>query len=327
MSYLADALCFLGLQGAPPVMDPALRLDLAHVTSVAPPDVPPNAIATQDILRLHNEFKECVLKQEGLYPVTDALDLGRVGTGVIFGLQSPPYDCNEKSVELLYEAGVRIMQLAYREDSPYGGDPWSIDKDLSEAGRKLILFCLQHKMIVDLSHLNHRTARSVLDVAPGRIFVSHTGCWDVYRKYPNQHPSANWRNFPDDVLRDIVKKGGVVGIYTLTFPLHPEDDSTEPFFAHLGHAIDVCGEDAVVIGSDGVYTYKDPEIAAKQFQFMKSKLDPNDKMGARMPDHPAFLNSPRRMEYLFEAISERYSVTIAEKICGRNLFRFFVENL
>jgi len=323
MHFLADSLGFLNLQGKPPVADAGLKLDLAHVTSA-----PPWCKTTEDILKAHNSFKECILSQDQLYPVLRSADLNRdEGTGVIFGLQSPPYDGGEASIRRLYDAGVRIMQLAYQENSPYGGGFLEPERDLSPTGREFILFCLQNKIIVDLSHASHLTVRSALKVARRGVFVSHTGCYDVYRHYPNPHPTAGLRNLPDDLLRGIVDKGGVVGLYTLTFALHPEDDSIEPFFQHLDHLIGVCGENAVAVGSDGVYVYQDPEVAAKQFGFMKDKLDPAGEMGARFPDQPMVLNSPKRMEYLFEAISERYSVAIAEKVCGKNLYRFFLENL
>ena len=113
--YFADGLGFLNLQGQPPIADKELRLDLVHATSAFP-----RCTTMEQILKAHNEFKQCVIGQDQLYLVLKRSDIDRKdGTGVILGLQSPPYDDHiEASIKRLHDAGVRVIQLAYQENSP-----------------------------------------------------------------------------------------------------------------------------------------------------------------------------------------------------------------
>ena len=321
--YLADSLAFLGQPGKPPIAHSGLGLDLVHVTSA-----PPWFTDVEEILTAHKGFRQSVSEQPSLFPVLDPSDLERsCGTGIVFGLQSPPYEAGEQEVSRLRESGIRVVQIAYQGKNPYGGGFLEPTTSLSLAGERFISFCQEQGILVDLSHAGHETARAITKMGKGGIFVSHTGCWEVYQGYSNPHPTAGYRNLPDNILQEVVGLGGVIGIYTLTFGLHPESNTPEPFFDHLSHAIALCGEDAITIGSDGVYQEQNLSELENQFQFMKEKLDPDGLIGARFPDQPEELNSPLRLEYLFREISLRFSPSVAEKVCGENLRRFFSENL
>ena len=69
------------------------------------------------------------------------------------------------------------------------------------------------------------------DEAP---LITHAGCAAV-------HP--NLRNKSDALLRALADKGGVVGIYELSFLVAPPAQPTlEDYLAHLVHALNLCGE-------------------------------------------------------------------------------------
>src|SRR5690606_15599594 len=74
------------------------------------------------------------------------------------------------------------------------------------------------------------------------------------------------RNKSDAVLRAVADKGGVVGLYELSYiSAGPQQQSIDDYLAHLLHALSVCGEDHVGIGSDAILTPFDtsPESMAE----------------------------------------------------------------
>lgn len=331
LMYLGDALAFLAPPGKPPKADPLLKLDLAHVTSA-----PPWITATDKILEAHGLFKEVVLAQSNLHIVLGKDDLKRGdGTGIIFGLQSPPHDADRAAIKRLYDAGIRVTQVAYQDNNHFGGGFLEPETRLTQRGESFLLDCGAQGMIIDLSHAGHETARGVLAfskenaVANLHVFASHTGCFRVYRAFegPQVPAAAAYRNLPDDVLRGIADTGGIVGIYTLTFGLHPRKNDLVPLTQHIAHAIALCGEDAVAIGSDGVYAEQSYAELEKQFGLLKVKLDPDGRIGSRFPDQPQELNSPTRMEMLAERITQLTSPSVAEKVIGGNLRRFVSESI
>ena len=55
-------------------------------------------------------------------------------------------------------------------------------------------------MMVDLSHVSHKTMRDVVVITKSPVMFSHTACYELAR---------NYRNAPDDVLTRFKKNGGV----------------------------------------------------------------------------------------------------------------------
>jgi membrane dipeptidase len=71
--------------------------------------------------------------------------------------------------------------------------------------------------------------------------ASHVGADAVY---------AHVRNLPDDHLRTIAQRGGVVGLVLYNKFLGDGRPSFADAMRHLMHMIEVCGPGAVCIGSD-----------------------------------------------------------------------------
>ena len=72
--------------------------------------------------------------------------------------------------------------------------------------------------------------------------ITHAGCAAVY-----PHP----RNKSDALLRAVAQKGGVVGIYDLPYLTpSPKQPTVDDYIVHMTHALSVCGEDHVGVGSD-----------------------------------------------------------------------------
>lgn len=62
------------------------------------------------------------------------------------------------------------------------------------------------------------------------------------------------RNKTDAELRALAEKGGVFGIYDLFYLApSPRQPNIDDYITHMAHALDVCGEDHVGIGSDASF--------------------------------------------------------------------------
>jgi len=74
---------------------------------------------------------------------------------------------------------------------------------LNDFGREVIREMNRLRMLVDVSHISDDAVRAVLAASKRPVIASHSSCLALC-----SHP----RNLPDDLIRAIAKKGGVVGI-------------------------------------------------------------------------------------------------------------------
>jgi membrane dipeptidase len=151
------------------------------------------------------------------------------------------------------------------------------------------------------------------------VLITHAGCNAIHA-----HP----RNKDDDLMRKVADKGGVMGIYDLPYlTASPKQPTVDDYIAHMTHALDVCGEDHVGIGSDSSLAPWDtsPE-GEKRFQ---ESLAYRKKTGVAAPeeDRPLYvvgLNTNRRTEVIADALLKRgYSARVAEKVLGANFIAAF----
>jgi membrane dipeptidase len=97
-------------------------------------------------------------------------------------------------------------------------------------------------ILVDLSHCGQQTTADGISLSRQPVAITHSGCRAL---------ADRPRNKRDEELRALAQKGGVVGIYFMPFLRMSGQPTSADAIAHLEHAIKVCGEDHVGIGSDG----------------------------------------------------------------------------
>lgn len=107
-------------------------------------------------------------------------------------------------VDLLFDAGFRMMSPTHFFDDEMAGSAHGIDKGgLTGKGREMIRRMEAKRMIVDLAHASAQTIDEVLDIATRPVVVSHGGV---------KGTCDNNRNLSDAQLRRIAANGGLVGI-------------------------------------------------------------------------------------------------------------------
>jgi membrane dipeptidase len=141
----------------------------------------------------------------------------------------------------------------------------------------------------------------------------------------------NPRNKSDDQLRAIADKGGVVGIFDL-FYLAPagRQPNLDDYIAHMMHALDVCGEDHVGIGSDTSFTPFEltdegrAEWLAETARRVAAGVAAPEEDG-RLP-YTEGLNRADRALVIADALLDRgCSSRAVEKVLGANFIRAFGE--
>jgi membrane dipeptidase len=219
-------------------------------------------------------------------------------------------------IDLFRQLDVLVMQLCYNRRSPFGCGCLDGDDDgVTESGREAIARMNALGVALDLSHANARTTADGIALSRKPVVVTHAGCRAVF-----DHP----RNKTDREMRALADKGGVMGIYMLPF-LVP--DTRQPLLAdymrHLAHALDVCGEDHVGIGTDSLFFRVGDEdlkaIAALEEQRRKAGVGaPGENRPPYIPD----INTPRKLECVADALRKHgYSARVAEKVLGLNFSR------
>ena len=127
----------------------------------------------------------------------------------------------------------------------------------------------------------------------------------------------------------MAEKGGVLGIYMMPFLNADGPATADDFFRHIEHAIDVCGEDHVGIGSDNSIT---PTVNDEAYwTSLMEFADERQRLGIGAPrEHEVLfvpeLNDPMRMRMVADGLLGRgHGAERVAKIVGGNWMRLFGE--
>jgi len=260
-----------------------------------------------------------------VYTAADILaarDTGRIG--IIYGFQNAAMmgtDANR--VDIFADLGVRVIQLTYNPANQLGDGSMAPDNHgLTPFGREVVARLNAKRVIVDLSHSGQNTCLDAARASVQPISINHTGC-RALADLP--------RNKTDEELRLVASKGGFVGIFFMPFLKMDGHPGAEDVVAHIEHAINVCGEDHVGIGSDGDTTGID-DLNAYSTHLAKEVADRAKAgigaTGERADTYPFVvdLRGPEQFRKLIGLLKTRgHSEARIEKIMGLNFLAFAKE--
>jgi membrane dipeptidase len=244
---------------------------------------------------------------------------GRIG--LIYGFQNAVMlGADASRVEIFANLGVRVIQLTYNPANSLGdGSAEPLNRGLSPFGHEVVGQLNAHRLMVDLSHSGEHTCLEATRTSRQPVSINHTGCRAL-----NDLP----RNKSDAELRLVATRGGFVGIYFMPFLDRAGHATAEEVVAHLDHAINVCGEDHVGIGTDGSTTPID-DLALYRAA-LASEVEARRAAGISAagegPDTLPFvadLRGPNQFRELAQRLQRRgYSEARIDKILGQNFLRF-----
>ena len=255
--------------------------------------------------------------------ITEARNSGRLG--IILGFQHTEMMGRKLDwLNRFNDLGVRSIQLTYNKRNLMGdGCLEPADAGLSKLGFEAVEQMNAIGIAIDLSHCGKRTTRDGIEASVRPPLITHSGCRALH---------DNPRSKDDETLRAMADKGGVIGIYFMPFL----GDNGSPWATqamvldHIDHALKICGEDHVGIGTDGPI----PTVRESQefFEMMKKVEKQRAAAGVQAPGEQGRfpyiqeLNQPRRIEQVAEGMHRRgHPERVIEKVIGANFYRAFSE--
>jgi membrane dipeptidase len=260
-----------------------------------------------------------LLKIQSADDISRAKAEGKIG--VIYGFQNASMVGTDATrVDLFGNLGVRVIQLTYNPANQIGdGSMAPENRGLTPFGRTVIERLNANRIMVDLSHSGQNTCLDAARTSSQPVSINHTGCRAL-----NNLP----RNKSDEELRLVASKGGFVGVYFMPFLSASGHSTADDVVAHIDHAVNVCGQDHVGIGTDGSVTSVDDleaykmsiakEVAARQAAGVSAT-------GERADVFPFVLNLRGVNQFydLAARLQKRgYTMTQIEKILGLNFLRY-----
>ncbi|OJU17371.1 MULTISPECIES: membrane dipeptidase [unclassified Sphingomonas] len=260
-----------------------------------------------------------------LIKILSAADIRRAKAekkvGLLYGFQNCAMLGKDATrVDVFADLGVRVFQLTYNPANLLGdGSMAPENRGLTPFGREVIARLNDRRVMVDLSHSGERTCLDAARASRAPISINHTGC-RALTDLP--------RNKTDAELRLVAERGGFVGIYFMPFLNQSGHATAEDVVAHIDHAVNLCGEDHVGIGTDGTVTQID-DLKVYEAKLAKEIADRRaagiSATGERPDTYPFVvdLRGPdqfRKLARLLEA--KGYSPRRVEKILGLNFLRY-----
>lgn len=243
--------------------------------------------------------------------------------GIIYSFEaSEMLEGDLAAIDQFRAAGVLVMGLSYNRTTPFAsGTMSSPSTGLTELGRRAVERMNAQGVTIDVSHSDEPSSLAAVAASKKPVLITHAGASAIH-----VHP----RNKSDRLMRALAQRGGVMGIYELSYLTDPvAQPSLDVYFAHLGHALKVCGEDHVGIGSDATLWPFDtsPESMAE----WNESLAQRKAAGVAAPGEgpPPFvmgLNRADRFSVIADELRRRgYGAGVVDKVLGGNFQRVFAE--
>ncbi|MDA7737888.1 dipeptidase [bacterium] len=191
------------------------------------------------------------------------------------------------NIDVLYDAGFRMMSLQHFFDNALGGSLHGTSQaGLTAFGKQAVEIMQAKDIIVDVSHSSEATVRDVLAQSTAPLVVSHTG-FKGHCDTP--------RNIADELMLQIAEAGGLIAVGF--WPGAVCGTSPESVIEAIEYGVALVGEDHVALGSDFDGTVETSFDSSEMAVLTQTMLDRN------MPE------------------------SAIRKVMGGNMVRFLSENL
>jgi membrane dipeptidase len=234
--------------------------------------------------------------------------------GFIFGFQnSRVIEEDIENLATFKELGVRIIQLTYqRRNFVADGGGERTNCGLSEFGVDVVREMNRLGLLIDVSHVGYNSAKDAIEISSDPVIFSHSNALSLCN---------NPRNIPDELIKLVASKGGVVGVSMYTPLLKTgERPSLEDFMDHVEYISNLVGVDHVGIGLD--YNHNYPEELFHYWQ----KLYPEVGKGQKYGDwfNTLGMDTPEKWMNITKGLLARgFEEKDCEKILGGNFLRVF----
>ena len=261
-------------------------------------------------------------------PVRRAADLdaaraeGRIG--VMLGAQNcSPIDDDVGLVQVMADAGLKVMQLTYNNLSLIGAGCAELDDPgISRFGREVIAEMNRAGMVIDMSHSGERTTLEAIELSRRPVAVTHAN-----PRFFKDTP----RNKSDKVLAALGETGGMLG-FSLYPPhlAHGTDTTLEAFTEMVARAAEIAGVDQLGIGSDMCRGWDGRTIDWMRNGRWRQVPSAERAEFADMPwpSQPEWFRTPAHTPNLATGLRARgFSAAEVDGLMGDNWARFLADTL
>ena len=228
------------------------------------------------------------------------------GLGIIAAVENASGLCEEdqpvedafKNLDwLISQAKIMYVGLTHHLENRFGGGNFT-QAGLKDDGKRLIEFLDGRKIAIDLSHTSDQLAYGILNFIDQHhldipVLASHSNMRAVF---------DHNRNLPDELVTEIVNRGGLIGLNFVKYFINPENPSK--IYRHIEHAVKLGAEDHLCFGADFFDDKSHPEQDRYPFFFPE------------FGDSTAYSTINSR-------ISELFSDDLKEKISHKNALSYF----
>ena len=265
---------------------------------------------------------------EALRLIESAADLDAAHRQRLFGLVftfqgTEPLGEDPERIPMYRQLGVRVIQLTHNRRNLVGdGATEPSNAGLSRYGYQIVERLNAARIVVDLAHGSQRTMRDGIAASKAPMLISHTGCRAL---------SDLPRCTPDAELRAMADKGGVAGIIFWPYLRTDTQPMAIDVIRHIEHAIQVCGEDHVGLGTDTPVeaVERTPEFERENRAMIADMVTQGIFERGRPADLYTFipdLNAANRFEVLAAMLAARgHSEPRISKLLGGNFARVMRE--
>ena len=213
-----------------------------------------------------------------------------------FGNETASWDEIYRQFDFILEKvkSLAYISLTHHTENRFGGGNYTKGIGLKDDGKKLLDYMAGKHIPIDLSHTSDMLAEGILNHIDSNkldipVIASHSNFREIWN-----HP----RNLTDEFAKEIIHRGGIIGVNFLRAFLDPE--VPERLFDHIFHGFQIGGEKSICFGADYFYTkdFGDPdrfpfyfplvENAGKYPSLVKSM---EDKLSDVNLEHLAYLNA------------------------------------
>ena len=218
-----------------------------------------NLCTTQ--IHLYGEHIQHVLSYQDVESVYESGKIGALMSIEEGGVLGGDLD----KLKQAYQDGVRLITLTW--NYPNGlGEPHCGEqhKKLTPKGIEFVEAMQDLGIVVDCSHLNDAGTEQLGDILDVPFIASHSNAREV---------TAHTRNLPDNLIKLIANKGGVIGLnFAQSFLGTSPVSRIEDIVKHGLYLINKGGEDVVALGTDfdGIKPNTEIKDASKMYRLYDS---------------------------------------------------------
>lgn len=238
-------------------------------------------------------------------------------TAIFLGLQNPmPIEDDIGLIEMLFDLGVRFMQITYNNQSLLGcGWMEAEDSGVTRMGREAIAEMNRLGMIIDLSHAGERTALETISLSRRPVVVSHAN--------PRWLRETN-RNVSRDLMHALRDREGLLGLSLYPLHLPRGSDTTLSQFGNMAaQASEIMGAGNLGIGSDLCQGQPDSVV-----RWMRQGRWTRQQEAAGFPSQPSWFGSNLDFPGLSEGlVAAGFGKADADLVLGGAWHRFIKASL